>query len=54
MADAGVALSQAAELDVELEQDDGCYKVEFKSGGYEYEYEIGLTDGRILSRERDD
>lgn len=54
LADAGVALSQAAELDVELEQDDGCYKVEFKSGGYEYEYEIGLTDGRILSRERDD
>lgn len=54
LADAGVALSQAAELDVELEQDDGCYKVEFKSGRYEYEYEISLTDGSILSRERDD
>lgn len=54
LADAGVALSEAAELEVELEQEDGCYKVGFKSGRYEYEYEISLTDGGILSRERDD
>ena len=51
---AGISLSAVEELEVELEWDDGCYKVEFKSGTYEYEYEIGLTDGRILSVERDD
>lgn len=52
LANAGIALSEAAELEVEL--DDGCYKVEFKAGGYEYEYEISVTDGGILSAERDD
>ncbi len=54
LANAGVALSDARELEVELERDDGCYKVEFKSGRYEYEYEISVTDGRILNAERDD
>ena len=49
---AGVALSDTRELEVEA--DDGCYKVEFKSGQYEYEYEISVADGRILSAERDD
>lgn len=54
LSNAGVALSDARELEVELESDDGCYKVEFKSGQYEYEYEISVADGRILSAERDD
>ena len=54
LSNAGVALSDTRELEVELESDDGCYKVEFKSGRYEYEYEISVTDGRILSAERDD
>lgn len=54
LSNAGVALSDAWELEVELESDDGCYKVEFKSGRYEYEYEISVTDGRIISAERDD
>lgn len=54
LSNAGVALSDTRELEVELEADDGCYKVEFKSGRYEYEYEISVTDGRILSAERDD
>lgn len=54
LSNAGVALSDTRELEVELESDDGCYKVEFKSGQYEYEYEISVADGRILSAERDD
>lgn len=54
LSNAGVALSDTRELEVELETDDGCYKVEFKSGQYEYEYEISVADGRILSAERDD
>ncbi|MCI7472399.1 MAG: PepSY domain-containing protein [Clostridiales bacterium] len=52
LSNAGVALAEAAELEVEL--DDGCYKVEFKAGGYEYEYKISVTDGSILGAERDD
>ena len=52
LSNAGVALSDTRELEVEA--DDGCYKVEFKSGQYEYEYEISVADGRILSAERDD
>ena len=54
LSNAGVALSDTRELEVELESDDGCYKVEVKSGQYEYEYEISVADGRILSAERDD
>ena len=52
---AGVALAQTSKMEVEPEFDEDipCYKVEFKSGGYEYEYEIGAFDGAILKTERD-
>ena len=52
LAHAGVSASDAYKLEVEL--DDGCYQVEFKSGYYEYEYEISAADGTILQAERDD
>ena len=52
---AGVTLSQAYELEVddELDDDQPHYKVEFKSGGYEYEYEIDAFTGSVLKSERD-
>ena len=42
--------SQAEELEVELEREDGrmVYTVEFKAGGYEYEVEIDALTGEIL------
>ena len=47
-------VGSASELFVEL--DDGKYEIEFKSGGYEYEYEINAANGAILEakKEKDD
>ena len=47
---AGISASQAEELEVELEREDGrmVYTVEFKAGGYEYEVEIDALTGEIL------
>ncbi len=43
-------------LEVELDKEDNEYSVEFKYNGYEYEYEINATTGKIKSssKERDD
>ncbi|WP_297210896.1 PepSY domain-containing protein [uncultured Flavonifractor sp.] len=51
----GVSLSQVYELEVEDELDEEYphYKVEFKAGGYEYEYEIDAFTGSILKWEKD-
>ena len=47
---AGISASQAEELEVELESEDGrmVYTVEFKAGGYEYDVEIDALTGEIL------
>ena len=47
---AGISASQAEELEVELEREDGrmVCTVEFKAGGYEYEVEIDALTGEIL------
>ena len=37
----------------ELDEDQPCYKVEFKAGGYDYEYEIDAFTGAVLKSERD-
>lgn len=52
---AGVAESQAYELEVERDYDDGRleYEVEFKSGGMEYQYKIDGVTGSILEYEQD-
>lgn len=52
---AGVSQSQVYELEVEDELDENQphYKVEFKAGGYEYEYEIDAFTGSVLKSERD-
>ena len=52
---AGVSQDQAYNLEVKRDYDDGRleYEVEFKSGGYEYEYTVSAADGSILKYERD-
>lgn len=49
--DAGFAASDVTELKCELDRDDAVvhYDVDFKNGGKEYDYDIGATDGKILS-----
>ena len=53
---ARVARDQVYDLEVKQEYDDGRleYEVEFKAGGWEYEYTILAADGTILDYERDD
>ena len=53
---AGLSASQVRELEVEYDRDDATYDVSFKSGGYEYDYEINAYTGAIIKseKERDD
>lgn len=55
---AGVKASDANTIKCELDRDDGTvhYDVDFKAGGYEYDYEIDAATGKILKseKERDD
>ena len=53
---AGVSQDQVYGLEVKQEYDDGHleYEIEFKTGGWEYEYTISAADGAILDYERDD
>ncbi len=52
---AGVKGADVYELDAELERKDGVwvYQVEFKYNGYEYEYEINATSGKIIFSEKE-
>ncbi len=52
---AGVKAADCRELEVELDRDDGyiAYSVEFKCGGFEYEYEIDPLSGNILLSSKD-
>ena len=52
---AGVSQDQVYDLEVKQEYDDGRleYEIEFKTGGWEYEYTISAADGAILDYERD-
>ncbi len=53
---AGVSRSQVHDLDTELDSDDGqkYYEVEFEVGDTEYDYEIDAYSGKILTYEIDD
>lgn len=55
LTDAGIQESSALGLQIKRDWDDGrlFYKVEFRAGGLEYEYEILASDGTIRSAERD-
>ena len=52
---AEVSQDQVYDLEVKREYDDGRleYEIDFKSGGWEYEYTISAADGAILDYERD-
>ena len=55
MKHAGLSEAQATQLKVELDRDDGklVYDVEFKSAGYEYDYEIDAVKGTILQSDKE-
>lgn len=44
------------EFEIDYDRDDNKYEVEFKSGGYEYSYDINAATGEIIKseKERDD
>lgn len=52
---AGVKETDAYAISVEYDNDDGVklYEVEFRSGRYEYTYEISALDGSVISHEKD-
>ena len=51
LADAGFTTADVTELEVELDLDDAVvhYDVNFKQGGWEYDYDIDATSGAILT-----
>lgn len=55
LAHAGVSASEISKYKTGLDTDDGLtvYEVEFKSGGYEYEYEIHAATGEILKYDKE-
>ncbi|MBQ7930695.1 MAG: PepSY domain-containing protein, partial [Clostridia bacterium] len=52
---AGVKAEDAYDLSVELDNEHGkaVYEVEFKSGAYEYEYEIDASTGDVLKFDKE-
>ena len=55
LADAGLSKDEIGRVKVEKDRDDGVwvYEVEFEKGRTEYEYEIRVSDGKILERDVD-
>ena len=55
LAHAGLPESQVTELEAELDTDSltAHYDVEFKCGGYEYEYKINAKSGKVISFEKE-
>lgn len=52
---AGVQVSNALNIKCELDRDNGTahYDVEFDANGYEYDYEINASNGKILKSEKE-
>ena len=52
---AGISESDAIGFRIELDRDDRIvhYDIEFRSGNYEYDYEINAETGEIISSEKD-
>ena len=52
---AGIKSSQAKKVKVEKDRENGrtIYEVEFTADGYEYEYEIDASSGKILKKEKE-
>lgn len=55
LAHAGVNQADAYGWEVEFDRDDGrmVYEIEFRSGRYEYSYEISAVDGSVLKSDKD-
>ena len=55
LAHAGVSAENAVIEKAELDVEHGVviYEIEFKAGGYEYEYEINATTGAIISQDKE-
>ena len=55
LADAGLTADVISRLKIEKERDDGVwvYEIEFNKGNVEYDYEIRVSDGKILERDID-
>ena len=53
---AGLSSSDISGQKVEFDFDDGSaiYEIEFRSGRYEYEYEIDAVSGQVIKSEMDD
>ena len=52
---AGVASANAFEMEGKLDWDDGMsiYEIEFKAGGYEYNYEVDAATGSIVEFDKE-
>ena len=52
---AGLKLDDAKRLKIEKDRDDGIlvYEIEFEKGNVEYEYEIRVSDGKIISWDKE-
>lgn len=52
---AGVKVSEAREVECELDYENGkaVYEVDFESGDYEYSYEIDAATGSVISHEKE-
>lgn len=55
LAHAGVRADAASGKRIELDEDDGrmVYEIEFRSGAYEYEYEIDAATGAVLKSDKE-
>ena len=52
---ANVSSAEVTDWDCELDTDDGVtiFEIEFKAGGYEYDYEVNAMTGSILQYDRE-
>ena len=52
---ANLTADKIAAYEIELDNDDAVkhYEIEFKSGGYEYKYDINAESGKILKSEKE-
>lgn len=55
LAHAGLSAGEITEFAIELDHEDGraVYEVEFKGGGFEYDYEIDAMTGKIQKQEKE-
>lgn len=55
LAHAGLTAVQATRVKIEKDRDDGVwiYEIEFRNGRTEYEYEIRISDGKIIDHDKE-